>query len=90
MRKAVKKLESGKSVFRLDDGTPLTVSIQIDKNLGEAEVDFSETKTGHKFNFNTPLAVTKAATAYVFHTLLQENISLRKIIDPMENNSCSC
>lgn len=72
------------SVFedRLDDGTPLKVSISIDGGDGppgtlRAKIDFTGTGAQHTDdNLNAPLSVTHSAVMYVLRSLTDADIPL--------------
>ena len=72
------------SVFkdRLDDGTPIKVSISIDggtKPPGtlKAVIDFTGTGSRHQDdNLNAPLSVTRSAVMYVLRTLINREVPL--------------
>jgi 5-oxoprolinase (ATP-hydrolysing) len=60
----------------MDDGAVIRVAIQIDKELGDARIDFTGTSPQRYNNFNAPAAVCKAAVLYVFRTLVADDIPL--------------
>ena len=76
VRKAIKKLNDGNWSIELDSSERINVSIKIDKEKGEATIDFSGTSPESPTNFNAPTAVVRAAVLYVFRTLVEENIPL--------------
>ena len=75
-RVALRRLSSGSNTITLDDGSRIAVSINIDKEKGNALFDFSGTSPRHPTNFNAPTAVVRAAVIYCLRVLLGENIPL--------------
>lgn len=61
---------------RLDDGSPLRVSIEIEG--GRARVDFSGTAGVHPGNLNAPPAVATSAVLYVLRLLLDRPLPLNE------------
>ncbi len=76
MRRAVRRLSDGRFQYELDNGQLIVLSVSVDRDAGEAILDFSGTSTQRDNNFNAPRAVTVAAAIYVFRTLIEEPISL--------------
>lgn len=76
VRKAIQTLDSGSFACRMDDGSSIAVSIQINKKDSSALIDFSQTSIQTESNFNSPFAVCKAAVLYVFRTLVPDEIPL--------------
>ena len=76
VRKAIKKLSNGNWSIELDSHECINISIIIDKEKGDAIIDFSGTSSESSTNFNAPTAVVRAAVLYVFRTLIEENIPL--------------
>jgi 5-oxoprolinase (ATP-hydrolysing) len=76
MRRAIRRLSDGRFRYALDNGQDIVVGVAIDRDRGEATVDFTGTSPQHANNFNAPRAVTTAAVLYVFRTLIEESIPL--------------
>ncbi len=76
MRRALRRLGSGSCRYELDNGQVIAVAVTIDRERGEATVDFTGTSPQQANNFNAPRAVTVAAVLYVFRTLIDEPIPL--------------
>ena len=70
VRKAIKKLSNGNWSIELDSHECINISIIIDKEKGDAIIDFSGTSSESSTNFNAPTAVVRAAVLYVFRTLI--------------------
>ncbi|MGE3250481.1 MAG: hydantoinase B/oxoprolinase family protein [Hyphomonadaceae bacterium] len=78
VRRVIDTLEGGAFVNRLDDGAEIHVSIKVDRARRSAIIDFTGTSPQHPGNFNAPLAITRAATLYVFRTLVEDSIPLNE------------
>ena len=76
VRAAITKLKDGSATYPMDCGATIAVKIKVDKNAGEAIIDFTGTSPIHDGNFNAPLSVTKAAVLYVFRCLAGSDIPL--------------
>jgi 5-oxoprolinase (ATP-hydrolysing) len=85
VREALEHLRSGRWVAALDSGDHINVSIEIDRDLQRAVVDFSGTSPTSPSNFNAPAAIARAAVLYVFRTLVRDNIPLNEgCLQPVE------
>ncbi len=60
----------------MDDGSQISVAINIDAQSKAALVDFSGSSPVHAGNFNAPASVCRAAVLYVLRCLLDEDIPL--------------
>jgi 5-oxoprolinase (ATP-hydrolysing) len=78
VRRSIAKLRSGSFTCRMDDGTAVTVRIDIDADRGSATVDFTGTSAQVATNFNAPVAVCRAAVLYVFRTLVDDDIPMNE------------
>lgn len=76
VRRAISKLSSGDFVCTMDDGSVISVKVEIDQANRKAKIDFAGTSKQTQTNFNAPLAVCKAAVLYVFRTLVDDDIPL--------------
>jgi 5-oxoprolinase (ATP-hydrolysing) len=78
VRRRVAKLKSGAFTCRMDDGTAVSVRIDIDTEQRSAVVDFTGTSDQVPTNFNAPTAVCRAAVLYVFRTLVDDDIPMNE------------
>lgn len=83
-----RKLANGeKLVFsdHMDDGTEISVSVEIDGKNGCATFDF--TRSGHQVcgNTNAPRAITSSAIIYSLRCLVQQDVPLNQgCLDPIK------
>lgn len=63
---------------QMDDGTPIRLTVTIDRSTGSAEFDF--TGTGHEVvgNCNAPPAVTYSAIIYSLRCMVKRDIPLNQ------------
>jgi 5-oxoprolinase (ATP-hydrolysing) len=78
VRRAVAALKPGAFAYKMDDGAVIRVRIDVDVEARSAVVDFTGTSTQRPTNFNAPLSITRAATLYVFRTLVEDAIPLNE------------
>jgi len=78
VRRSIAKLKSGQFTCRMDDGTAVSVRIDIDTDARNATVDFTGTSAQVATNFNAPVAVCRAAVLYVFRTLVDDDIPMNE------------
>ena len=78
VRRVLDVLKDGSFVYEMDDGNKVAVSITIDKEKREALIDFSDSSPQLPNNFNAPSAVCRAATLYVFRTLVEDEIPMNE------------
>ncbi|MCZ4282589.1 hydantoinase B/oxoprolinase family protein [Kiloniella laminariae] len=76
VRRVLGKLNSGRFTYQMDSGAEIRVDISIDHTLREAVIDFTGTSDQDAGNYNSPLAICKAAVLYVFRTLVDDDIPL--------------
>ena len=76
VRRVIDKLADGQFRYELDNGAVVQVAIRVDRKERTARVDFSGTSPQQPNNFNAPLSVTRAATLYVFRTLVDDDLPL--------------
>lgn len=74
------KGETIKATDYLDDGTPITIKIQIDPVTGDSVFDFTESGDEIYGNLNAPKAIVFSAVLYVLRVLISTDIPL--------NNGC--
>jgi 5-oxoprolinase (ATP-hydrolysing) len=78
VRRSIAKLKSGQFTCKMDDGTAVSVRIDIDADRRSASVDFTGTSAQVPTNFNAPVAVCRAAVLYVFRTLVDDDIPMNE------------
>lgn len=78
VRRAIAALKPGVFAYEMDDGAVIRVRIDVDAANRSAIVDFTGTSEQRPTNFNAPLSITRAATLYVFRTLVDDAIPLNE------------
>ena len=78
VRRVLAHLNDGAFTYKMDCGSQISVSIQVDQRNREAVIDFTGTSPQHPGNFNAPTAVVKAAVLYTFRCLAQDEIPLNE------------
>ena len=78
VRRAIAALKPGAYAYEMDDGAVIRVRIDVDAASRSAVVDFTGTSEQRPTNFNAPLSITRAATLYVFRTLVDDAIPLNE------------
>jgi len=78
VRRAIAALKPGDFALEMDDGAVIRVRIDVDAVARSAVVDFTGTSGQRLNNFNAPLSITRAATLYVFRTLVDDAIPLNE------------
>ncbi|MBU2041101.1 MAG: hydantoinase B/oxoprolinase family protein [Alphaproteobacteria bacterium] len=78
VRRAIAALKPGSFSLEMDDGAVIRVRIDVDAATRSATVDFTGTSAQRPNNFNAPLSITRAATLYVFRTLVDDAIPLNE------------
>ncbi|MEE4210196.1 MAG: hydantoinase B/oxoprolinase family protein, partial [Parvularcula sp.] len=76
MRDLIRSLRGGTFEGFFDSGAKVAVAVSIDKDAGEASLDFSGTSPQLASNLNAPLSITYAAVLYVFRCLIDEAIPI--------------
>ncbi|RYG12845.1 MAG: hydantoinase B/oxoprolinase family protein, partial [Caulobacteraceae bacterium] len=85
VRRAIAALKPGAFTYEMDDGAVIRVRIDVDTQARSAVVDFTGTSEQRPTNFNAPLSITRAATLYVFRTLVDDTIPLNEgCLKPIE------
>ncbi len=85
IRRVIDKLTPGQFAVTMDNGATVQVAITPDHAGRTVRVDFTGTSPQSETNFNAPLAITRAATLYVFRTLVEDNIPLNEgCLKPIE------
>ena len=78
VRRAIAALRPGSFALEMDDGAVIRVRIDVDPEARSAVVDFTGTSDQLPNNFNAPLSIARAATLYVFRTLVDDAIPLNE------------
>ena len=78
VRRAIAALKPGSFALEMDDGAVIRVRIDVDPTTRSAVVDFTGTSAQLPNNFNAPLSIARAATLYVFRTLVDDAIPLNE------------
>ncbi len=76
VRRLIGTLEDGSFTYPLDNGAQVSVAVRVDRAAGAATVDFTGTSAQQPNNFNAPYSICRAATLYVFRTLVDDPIPL--------------
>ena len=76
VRRLIDRLQDGDFRYELDNGAEVCVSIRVDRERRSAIVDFTGTSAQQPNNFNAPYSICRAATLYVFRTLVDDAIPL--------------
>ena len=82
VRNVIKKLDNHSFVYPIDSldspDAAIHIKIKVDKEKGQATLDFTGTVARHKGNFNAPASICRAAALYVFRSLIDHNIPLNE------------
>ncbi|MGD9814541.1 MAG: hydantoinase B/oxoprolinase family protein [Hyphomonadaceae bacterium] len=85
IRRVIDTLSPGAFEVAMDNGAVIRVAITPDRIKRTVRIDFTGTSPQSEGNFNAPLAITRAATLYVFRTLVRDNIPLNEgCLKPIE------
>lgn len=85
IRRVIAALNPGFHEVPMDNGAVIRVAVTPDRSARTVRVDFTGTSPQLTDNFNAPLAITQAATLYVFRTLIDEDIPLNEgCLKPIE------
>ena len=76
VRRLIGRLQDGAFTYEMDNGACVSVTIRVDRAARSAEVDFTGTSAQQPNNFNAPYSICRAATLYVFRTLVDDPIPL--------------
>ena len=72
------KSDSGSFSYEMDSGSVVRVRTSVDRARRSARVDFTGTSAQVETNFNAPTPVCRAATMYVFRTLVRDDIPMNE------------
>lgn len=85
IKRVIDTLSPGAFAVTMDSGATVRVTVTPDRANRTIKVDFTGTSSQQESNFNAPLAITRAATLYVFRTLVNDNIPLNEgCLKPIE------
>jgi 5-oxoprolinase (ATP-hydrolysing) len=76
VRRLIGRLKDGDFRYAMDNGAEVRVSIRVDTANRSAVVDFTGTSAQQPNNFNAPYSICRAATLYVFRTLVDDSIPM--------------
>ena len=76
VRRAIGGLKDGEARVPMDGGGEIVVRVTVDRERGEATLDFRDSHDELTSNFNAPSAIVDAAALYVFRTLVDDDIPL--------------
>ncbi len=76
VRRLIGRLQDGDFRYEMDNGAVVSVAIKVDRERRSAVVDFAGTSGQLPDNFNAPYSICRAATLYVFRTLVDDPIPL--------------
>ncbi|MFP4450647.1 MAG: hydantoinase B/oxoprolinase family protein [Rhodosalinus sp.] len=74
--RVIGRLSDGDYEYPTDTGQVIRVKITVDREAGEATVDFTGTSKAAANNFNAPEPVTRAAVLYVFRVMVEAPIPM--------------
>lgn len=78
IRAAIDRLSDGSFSCTLDGGETVDVRVQVDHVARAAVIDFTHSSDQSPANFNAPASIARAASLYVFRTLVDEAIPLNE------------
>ncbi|MGD9966142.1 MAG: hydantoinase B/oxoprolinase family protein [Hyphomonadaceae bacterium] len=85
IKRVIDTLQTGCFEVSMDNGAAVRVAVTPDHAKRTVKIDFTGTSAQQADNFNAPLAITRAATLYVFRTLVNDNIPLNEgCLKPIE------
>jgi 5-oxoprolinase (ATP-hydrolysing) len=76
VRRLLTRLQDCSYSYETDTGQVIRVAITVDRDKGQAKVDFSGTSEAWENNFNAPEPVTRAAVLYVFRVMVEAPIPM--------------
>ncbi|MCR6644540.1 MAG: hydantoinase B/oxoprolinase family protein [Terricaulis sp.] len=78
IKRVIDTLKPGRFRVEMDHGAMIAVAVTPDHAARTVTIDFTGTSAQGQNNFNAPLAITRAATLYVFRTLVADHIPLNE------------
>jgi 5-oxoprolinase (ATP-hydrolysing) len=76
VRRLIESLKDGHFVYPMDNGAEVSVRVTVDRPSRSAVIDFAGTSGQQDNNFNAPYSICRAATLYVFRTLVDDAIPM--------------
>ncbi|HYI40509.1 MAG TPA: hydantoinase B/oxoprolinase family protein [Allosphingosinicella sp.] len=76
VRRLIGRLKDGDFRYAMDNGAEVCVAVRVDPESRSALVDFTGTSAQQPNNFNAPYSICRAATLYVFRTLVDDRIPM--------------
>ena len=76
VRHLIAGLADGDARIEMDNGAVIQVAIRVDGDARSAVIDFTGTSAQLPDNFNAPYSICRAATLYVFRTLVDDAIPM--------------
>jgi len=76
VRRLIGRLKDGEFTYEMDNGAHVSVAVSVDREARTAMVDFTGSSGQQGDNFNAPYSICRAATLYVFRTLVDDAIPL--------------
>ena len=76
VRRLIDRLSDGYFKYEIDNGAVVCAAISVDRERRSARVDFAGTSGQQPNNFNAPYSICRAATLYVFRTMVDDAIPL--------------
>jgi 5-oxoprolinase (ATP-hydrolysing) len=76
VRRLIGSLSDGAFTYEMDNGACVSVRVIVDRESRSAIVDFVGTSDQQPNNFNAPYSICRAATLYVFRTLVDDSIPM--------------
>jgi 5-oxoprolinase (ATP-hydrolysing) len=76
VRRLIGRLSDGSFRYAMDNGAEVRVHVRVDPESRSAVVDFTGTSDQQPNNFNAPYSICRAATLYVFRTMVDDAIPM--------------
>ncbi|HEY0445154.1 MAG TPA: hydantoinase B/oxoprolinase family protein, partial [Allosphingosinicella sp.] len=76
VRRLIDGLSDGSFSYAMDNGAHVSVTVSVDRANRSAVIDFAGTSDQQPDNFNAPYSICRAATLYVFRTLVDDAIPM--------------
>jgi 5-oxoprolinase (ATP-hydrolysing) len=76
VRRLIGRLSDGSFRYAMDNGAEVCVTVTVDRDARAATVDFTGTSAQQPNNFNAPYSICRAATLYVFRTMVDDAIPM--------------
>ena len=76
VRRLIEGLKDGSFSYAMDNKAHVSVAVTVDPATRSAVIDFAGTSAQQPNNFNAPYSICRAATLYVFRTLVDDAIPM--------------